>query len=164
VLRLARDVGRDAITGLVVFATSLFLFWATLGLERHPLVPVGPEFYPQLVLGATGLLALLLVVSGVIAHRHAAMPAPAAARANYTLVTVAFAIFAIYIIALPYLGFRLATFAFLMAMPLALEPPRGARRRWIMVFVVALVATFVTYLAFESYLQVLLPRGRWTGF
>jgi len=32
------------------------------------------------------------------------------------------------------------------------------------VFVVALVATIVIYLAFESYLQVLLPRGRWTGF
>jgi len=154
-------MGRDAITGLVVFAASLFLFWATLGLERHPLVPVGPGYYPRLVLGATGVLALLLVVSDVIAHRRAGAPA---ARANYTLVAVAFAIFAIYAIALPYLGFRLATFAFLVAMPLALEPPRGARRRWMVVFVVALVVTVVTYLAFESYLQVLLPRGRWTGF
>ncbi|MGH6610318.1 MAG: hypothetical protein ACRECQ_08685, partial [Burkholderiaceae bacterium] len=58
-------MGRDAITGLVILAASLFLFWATLGLERHPLVPVGPEFYPQLVLGATALLALLLVISDV---------------------------------------------------------------------------------------------------
>jgi putative tricarboxylic transport membrane protein len=159
-------MGRDAITGLVVFATSLFLFLATLGLERHPLVPVGPEFYPRLVLGATGLLALLLVVSDVVAHRRArAATATAAstARANYTLVAIAFAIFAIYVVALPYLGFRLATFAFLVAMPLALQPARGARRRWIVVFVVALVATVVTYLAFDSYLQVLLPRGRWTG-
>ena len=159
-------MGRDAITGLVVFAASLFLFWATLGLERHPLVPVGPEFYPQLVLGVTAFLALLLVVSGVIAHRRAPVPAPAmfTARANYTLVAVAFAIFAVYVIALPYLGFRLATFAFLVAMPLAFELPRGSRKRWIVVFVVALVATVVIYLAFESYLQVLLPRGRWTGF
>jgi len=156
-------MGRDAITGLVVFAASLFLFWATLGLERHPLVPVGPEFYPQLVLGTTALFALMLVVSGVIARRRAAVPAPAA-RANYTLVAVAFAIFAIYVIALPNLGFRLATFAFLVALPLALEPPCGVLRRWRLVFVVALAATVVIYLAFESYLQVLLPRGRWTGF
>jgi putative tricarboxylic transport membrane protein len=160
-------MGRDAITGLVVFAASLFLFWATLKLERHPLVPVGPEFYPQLVLGATALLALLLVVSDLIAHRRARVAAPPAvhtARANYRLVVIAFAIFAIYVIALPYLGFRVATLAFLLAMPLALEPARGVRRRWIVVFVVALVATVVIYLAFESYLQVLLPRGRWTGF
>jgi putative tricarboxylic transport membrane protein len=156
-------MGRDAITGLVIFATSLFLFWATLGLQRHPLVPVGPEFYPQLVLGATGFLALLLVLSDVIARRRPSAAIPAA-RANYKLVVVAFAIFAIYVIALPYLGFRLATFAFLLAMPLALEPARGARRRWIVVFVVAVGGTVVIYLAFESYLQVLLPRGRWTGF
>lgn len=160
-------MGRDGVTGLVVLATSLFLFWATLGLERHPLVPVGPEFYPQLVLGTTAFLALLLVVSDLIAHRRAGVvtpPAGSAARANYTLVVIAFAIFAIYVIALPYLGFRVATFAFLLAMPLALQPARGVRRRWIVVFVVALVATIVIYLAFESYLQVLLPRGRWTGF
>ncbi|HZA95745.1 MAG TPA: tripartite tricarboxylate transporter TctB family protein [Burkholderiaceae bacterium] len=160
-------MGRDAVTGLVVLATSLFLFWATLGLQRHPLVPVGPEFYPQLVLGTTAFLALLLVVSDVIVHRRA-RTAPArgvsSVRANYTLVVVAFAIFATYVIALPYLGFRVASFAFLVMMPLALEPPRGVRRRWIVVFAVALVATVVIYLAFESYLQVLLPRGRWTGF
>lgn len=158
-------MGRDAITGLVVFAASLFLFWATLGLERHPLVPVGPEFYPRLVLGATGFLALLLLLSDVIAHRRpsAAVASPTA-RANYKLVVIAFAIFAIYVIALPYLGFRGATFAFLVAMPLALEPPRGVRRRWMVVFAVALVATVAIYLAFDSYLQVLLPRGRWTGF
>ena len=160
-------MGRDAITGLVIFATSLFLFWATLGLKRHPLVPVGPEFYPRLVLGVTAFLALLLVVSDVIAHRRARVataPAVSSARANYALVVVAFAIFAIYVIALPYLGFRVATFAFLVALPLAFEPPRGAGRRWIVVFSVALVATVLIYLAFESYLQVLLPRGRWTGF
>lgn len=158
-------MGRDAITGLVVFATSLFLFLATLGLERHPLVPVGPEFYPQLVLGATGFLALLLVVSDVVAHRRAqVVSAVSTIRANYRLVVIAFTIFAIYVIALPYLGFRVATFAFLLAMPLALEPARGARRRLIVVCAVALVATIVIYLAFDSYLQVLLPRGRWTGF
>jgi putative tricarboxylic transport membrane protein len=158
-------VGRDAITGLVVLATSLFLFWATLGLQRHPLVPVGPEFYPQLVLGVTALLALLLVVSDVIAHRRAQVTsAVSSVRANYRLVVIAFAIFAIYVIALPYLGFRVATFAFLVAMPLALEPARGSRKRWVVVFAVALIATVVIYLAFESYLQVLLPRGRWTGF
>jgi putative tricarboxylic transport membrane protein len=158
-------MGRDAITGLVILAASLFLFWITLGLKRHPLVPVGPEFYPQLVLGATALLALLLVISDVVRQRRArSLPSAPAARANYALVVIAFATFAAYVIALPYLGFRLATLAFLIAMPLALEPPRGARRRWVVVLVVALLATVITHLVFEHYLQVLLPRGRWTGF
>jgi hypothetical protein len=65
---------------------------------------------------------------------------------------------------MPYLGFRVATFAFLIALPLTLERPRAARSRWILVLTVALAATVVTHLLFENYLQVLLPRGRWTGF
>ncbi|HKO66189.1 MAG TPA: tripartite tricarboxylate transporter TctB family protein, partial [Burkholderiaceae bacterium] len=85
-------------------------------------------------------------------------------RANYALVVIAFAIFAIYVIALPYIGFRIATFVFLLAMPLALQPAHGDRRRWILVIVVALVATVAIYVAFDSYLQVLLPLGRWTSF
>ena len=158
-------MGRDAITGLVILAASLFLFWTTLGLERHPLVPVGPEFYPQLVLGVTALFALLLVISGLIGHRRVRTGAPVSrSAANYTLVATAFAIFAIYVVAMPYLGFRVATFAFLIALPLTLERPRGARSRWILVLVIALAATVVIHLLFENYLQVLLPRGRWTGF
>jgi hypothetical protein len=32
------------------------------------------------------------------------------------------------------------------------------------VAIVALLTTLVTYLMFERYLSVLLPRGRWTDF
>ena len=108
-------MGRDAVTGLVVLATSLFLFWATLGLQRHPLVPVGPQFvYPRLVLGTTAFLALLLVVSDVICASARARVTTATAvsttKPNYALVVIAFAIFAIYVIALPYLGFRTCDF------------------------------------------------------
>jgi Mn2+/Fe2+ NRAMP family transporter len=82
---------------------------------------------------------------------------------NYALVATAFGVFAAYVIALPYLGFRVATLAFLLAMPAALERPR-TRRRWIAILAVALIGTALTFFAFESYLKVLLPRGRWTGW
>ena len=59
---------RDALTGLVVTATSLFLFWLTLGLERNPLVPIGPAFYPRIVLGIAALLGLLLFLSGLLSR------------------------------------------------------------------------------------------------
>ena len=79
------------------------------------------------------------------------------------LVAATFATFGAYLLALPWLGFRMATFLFLLAMPVILEPPRS-RRRWIVVLVLAAVATAATYVVFERYLYVLLPRGRWTGF
>ena len=161
-------MGRDTLTGLVVLAASLVLFWATLGLERHPMVPVGPGFYPRIVLGITAALGLLLVLLDVLGRRGAvAKPAePAGAgtvRPNYALVVTAFAVFTAYVLALPYLGFRIATLAFLVVMQVVLQPPRGVRR-WVVVLAVALVATGASYYAFERYLHVLLPRGLWTGF
>lgn len=160
-------MGRDSITGLAVFAVSLALLWATLGLERHPMVPVGPGFYPRIVLGITAGMALLLVAVDVFARGNAVAKRDAAEaareRPNYGLVLIAFAVFAAYVLALPYLGFRIATVAFLVVMQAVLEPPHGVRR-WVIVLAVALAATAASYYAFERYLHVLLPRGRWTEF
>jgi hypothetical protein len=156
-------VGRDGYTGLVLLAASAALFWATLGLERHPMVPVGPAFYPRIVLGITALLALMLLASDLLARRQRREAPPGTTRLRYGLVAAAFAVFTVYVLSLPYLGFRLATFLFMVAMQAALDPPRGARR-WAMVAVIALATAGVTYYAFDQYLHVLLPRGRWTGF
>lgn len=163
-------MGRDSITGLAVLAASLVLLWATLDLERHPMVPVGPGFYPRIVLGITGAMALLLLVLDVLARRRDAAKRDQAmaaqggqARPNYGLVLIAFGVFTVYVMALPYLGFRIATLAFLLVMPAVLEPPRGVRG-WVIVLAVALLATGASYYAFERYLHVLLPRGLWTDF
>ena len=170
-------MGRNTITGLAVLAASLAFFWGTLGLERHPMVPVGPAFYPRIVLGVTALMALALVVMDVWGRlgpglrrgddgvgRGEVAPAKAGAHSpNYGLVVACFAVFSAYVIALPGLGFRLSTFAFLLALPVVMERPVHSRR-WIAVVVLAAVATVVTYYVFEQYLHVLLPRGRWTGF
>lgn len=155
-------MGRDAITGIVVLVASLALYWATLGMESNPLVPVSPALYPRIVLGITAAFAALLALQGVLAHRR-----PGQARvaerpgSRYGMVVAMFALFGAYVLALPYVGFRIATFAFLVAMQAALEPPRGWRR-WARVAVVAVLTTAAVYYTFDQYLQVLLPRGRWT--
>ena len=156
-------MGRDGYTGLAVLAASLALFGATLGLERHPLVPVGPGFYPRIVLGVTAAFAALLIVADVLLRRRAPVATAPRSTVNYALVLAAFGIFAAYVVALPYVGFRVGTFLFLMAMPVALERPPD-RRRWVIVVVVAALSTVATYFVFERYLHVLLPRGLWTGF
>ena len=159
-------MGRDGFTGLAVLAASLALFWGTLGLERHPMLPVGPAFYPRIVLGITALFGLALLVMDLLGRRRS-IPSPAAEKSgpppNHALVALTFATFAGYTIVLPWLGFRLATLAFLVVLPCVLERPREPRR-WALIAVLALVATAVVYYAFEHYLHVLLPRGRWTGF
>lgn len=157
-------IGRDGWTGLVVLAFCAALWWLTLGIRGNPLVPIGPEFYPRIVIGLTVALAAALVAADLLARwsGRAARSAPAA-RPNYPLVAATFAAFGAYVIALPWLGFRAATFAYVLIAAALLGRPRepGA---WLRLAVLALATTAVTYLVFERYLSVLLPRGRWTGF
>jgi hypothetical protein len=150
-------LGRDGIAGLVCLGGSLWFLALTRGLPHPALVPIGPAFYPRILLTVTALLGAALVVSDLLSRRRAA-----AAPARYRLVLLAFAIFAAYVALMPVLGYRVATFLFVGALRATLEPPRGAR--WWLVLAVALATTLVTYYIFERYLSVLLPRGRLTGF
>jgi len=151
-------LSRDGWTGLAVLAASLVLFGLTLGLRDNPLVPIGPGFYPRIVLGISAALAAWVLAQSFW------RPAPAAgSRANYGLVASVFAIFFVYVGALPFLGFRVATLLFVAALQSTLEPPRNAKG-WLVVGATAFLTTLVSYILFERYLQVLLPRGRWTDF
>jgi len=123
------------------------------------MVPVGPGFYPRIVLGVTAALAAWLVVADLRAQRRP--PAPAAV--GYGMVLAMFALFGLYAGALPFLGFRVATFAYVAAVNALLDPPRGARG-WSRAVLVGALAAASTYVVFERYLLVLLPRGSWTGF
>jgi hypothetical protein len=159
-------LGRDGIAGLVCLGLSIILLVLTRGLPQSALVPIGPDFYPRIVLGIMAALSVMLIAADVLSRRRSrgAVTAPAAAEErNYRLVTVTFAVFAVYVLLLPWLGFRVATFLFVAALQVVLEKPQGWRR-WTVVITAALATVIVTYLAFEVYLSVLLPRGRWTGF
>ena len=152
-------LSRDGWAGLVVLAASLVLFGLTLELKANPLVPIGPGFYPRIVLGVTALLAALLVVTDWYAAKKAGPRVPA----DYAAVVLQFAVFGIYVAALPWLGFRIATFAYVAVTNALMDPPRGARQ-WARVAAIALASALATYFVFEHYLSVLLPRGRWTDF
>ena len=152
-------LSRDGWGGLVALIGSLLLFWGTLGLKDNPLVPIGPGFYPRIVLGITAVLSLWLVLADVFAEKRTTHSEPL----NYALVALTFAVFGLYVVALPYLGFRIATGLYVAATSALLAPPRGAKS-WAGVVVLAVLTAFLTHLIFERYLLVLLPRGTWTGF
>jgi hypothetical protein len=159
-------LGRDGIAGLICLGLSIALLVMTRGLPQSALVPIGPDFYPRIVLVITAALSGMLIIADVLARRRSrgeTADAPAAPeKRNYHLVALTFAVFAIYVLLLPYLGFRISTFLFVAALQAVIEKPRGWRR-WAIVIIAALATVIVTYLAFEVYLSVLLPRGRWTG-
>ena len=159
---------RDGVAGLICLALSIGMLLLTRGLPQSPLVPIGPDFYPRIVLIIMAALSALLVVFDLWRQRSPAAPvtAPAAVapeKRNYRLVGITFAVFAGYVFLLPLVGYRVATFIFMAALQAVFEAPRSARR-WIVVLVSALATAAVTYVVFEHYLSVLLPRGKWTGW
>ena len=151
-------LSRDGWTGLACLAASLVLFGFTIGLRDNPLVPIGPGFYPRIVLGISAFLAAWVLVQSLLRPRPAGKGGE-----NHRLVAGVFAIFFVYVGAMPFLGFRVATLVFMAALQSTLEPPRGAKG-WAIVAATAIVTTLICYYLFEGYLQVLLPRGRWTDF
>jgi hypothetical protein len=156
-------IGRDGWAGLVILATCAVLWWMTLDLKANPLVPIGPGFYPRIAIGLTALFAVLVVIGDALARRRSRATASPGPRPNYPLVLASFAAFGAYAIALPWLGFRLATFLYVLAAAALFARPRDAVA-WLKIAVLALATAAIVFFVFERYLLVLLPRGRWTGF
>ena len=152
-------LSREGWAGLAALVASLVLFALTLDLKANPLVPIGPGFYPRIVLGLSAVLAVFLVVFDLTRKGEA----KTVSGANYPMVLLVFVVFGIYVGLMPGLGFRISTFLFVAALQSLLEPPRGAKG-WAAVLATALITTLVTHVLFERYLSVLLPRGRWTDF
>ena len=158
-------IGRDGLSGLLVLAGCVVLYVLTYRIEGNPLVAIGPAFYPRLVFIVTGVLAALLVIADVLGGRKRASTAAKAAgpRPNYVLVVATFAAFLVYVVLMPYIGFRIATFVFVLVLRVLLDWPESAKA-WIGALALAAGTTLVTWFVFEQYLAVLLPRGRWTDF
>jgi putative tricarboxylic transport membrane protein len=158
-------LSRDSLAGALCFGLSLGMLYLAQGLPKSPLVPIGPDFYPRLVLMVTAALSLGLIAADAVRSRRRTPggEAPGALPRNYRLVLLTFLVFGIYVGLLPQLGYRVATLAFVAALQILLDPPKTGGR-WVAVAAVALGTTAITYIVFEQYLSVLLPRGRWTGF
>jgi hypothetical protein len=153
-----RALTRDRVAGLICLVGALVLLGLSRGLPQPALVPIGPAFYPRILLAVTAVLAAALIVTDLWRPSRPAAPPPA----QYRLVVLTFAVFTGYVALLPSLGYRLATVLFVALLQSVIEPPRG--RQWGVVAAVALGTMLATYYIFESYLSVLLPRGRLTGF
>jgi putative tricarboxylic transport membrane protein len=158
------SIGRDGIAGLILLAISLVLLVKSFQLPSLPIVPVGPGFYPAIVLSFMAAASALLVLQDLLKRRRAgAGDTGEAPRRNYRLVVIAFAIVGAYVVLLPVVGFRVATVLFVGALQAALGRPQTARQ-WGVLAAIALGTAMVSYFVFERYLLVLLPRGAWTGF
>jgi putative tricarboxylic transport membrane protein len=155
----------DTLAGLIGLAVSLTLLVQSFSLPKLALTPVGPGFYPRIVLVFMAMVSAILVMQGLAAGWRARRASGREAQPvrAYGLVALAFAIVTGYVALLPLLGFRIATAAFVAAFQFAVERP-ARPWDWAVLVAIALGTSLTTHLVFETYLLVLLPRGSWTGW
>lgn len=113
-----------------------------------------PTFFPRLAMVLLGLAAGNLLLTAW--QRDDTVPLMRMDRQDWRRVGVSGGLIAAYLLALPKVGFLIASAAFIAATALT----SGYRRYWI-VALVAVAAPITIMLGFRYALRVLLPAGTW---
>lgn len=152
-------MGRDGGIGLGLLVLCGVLYWQAGNVPTPPFVPVGPGFYPRVILVLLAGLAVWLILEDLVAGRGQPRSAtgPAGHPPNYRLVRIGFLVFGAYILGLSLIGYLAATFLFVLALGWILGP--RDRRELPKLAAVAAGTSLLTFLVFEKYLRVFLPRG-----
>ena len=150
---------RDAGIGVGLLVVCGILYWQAGLVSSPPFVPIGPAFYPRVVLTLLAGLALWLIVEDFLRGRVPARKAakPAGPVPNYRKVLLAFLVFLGYVAGLSFIGYLASTFLFVLGLSWMIGP-RNVRELPKLV-VIATLTALATYLIFEKYLYVFLPRG-----
>ena len=150
---------RDAGIGVGLLAFCGLLYWQAGLVSAPPFVPIGPAFYPRVVLILLAGLALWLIAEDLLRKTRACAesgkaggPAP-----NYRKVLLGFIVFLGYVAGLSLIGYLTATFLFVLGLSWSIGP-RNVRELPKLV-AIAIGTALATYLIFEKYLYVFLPRG-----
>lgn len=152
-------MGRDGVAGLVLLGIAGLLAVQTRQIPRSPFLPIGADFFPWVLLILLAAGGLLLLALDILRHRRQGATREGLRRFRdvpHTIPAI-FAVFAGYVFLMPILGFVLATLAFVAVAQPLLGPhrPRDLPR----IGLLAAGTAVATYLIFERYLHVFLPRG-----
>lgn len=150
---------RDAGIGVGLLAFCGLLYWQAGLVSVPPFVPIGPAFYPRVILIFLAGLAVWLIVEDLLKKRAPAREAkkPTAPSPNYRRVLLGFIVFLGYVAGLSIIGYLTATFLFVLGLSWAIGP-RNIREMPKLI-AIAIGTALVTFLIFEKYLYVFLPRG-----
>jgi putative tricarboxylic transport membrane protein len=148
--------GRLIATGAML-AFCLFAIWQSLLLSLTDRLGPGPGFFPFWLALIGSVLAIALLVT---TFREAAEPADAEARIlpRGTGAVRCLAIVAMLVavtLVMEFIGFRIAMLIFNAGLVIALGD-----RRWWVIAIFALAGSFGVYYVFTTWLDVLLPVGR----
>ncbi len=149
--------GRLIATGALL-ALCLFALWQALLLPLMDRLGPGPGFFPFWLAAIGALMAVALLLStwretetAAEAAAHVLPSGPGAGRCLAIVGLIAAAI-----VGMSLVGFRPTMLLFNAALVVAL-----GERRWLVIALFAVAGSFGVHYVFTSWLDVLLPDGRW---
>lgn len=148
-----RGLKSDQLSGLMLFALALFVWWENRAYPVGTLQEPGPGYMPLLLTIFLGAIGLLIALWGGKSATVASLQWPEATRAVVILAACGVATFA-----LERIGYRITMVALLVFFLGVIE-----RRRTIPVALVSLGFAFASYYLIGDLLHVPLPRSPW-GF
>lgn len=149
------DLGRFAAYLILLIGSIGFLVLA-LALPASRWEPLGARTFPAIVLGVLSALCVL----GLIQEARAGFgrgPALGAALRSHQLVIFTFLSFVLCVLALPFFGFGVSTFVFLLVVQFGLAPKTWKAQA--VVLVVAAVFSFGVVWFFADLFDIFLPRA-----
>jgi hypothetical protein len=154
-----RRLNSDVVIALLLMVLSIVLFTETFTLERVRIAIIGAKLWPRIVVVLLFLLSAIYLIQSLRAPSEAARP-PFRVRdwlaANRNIVTV-FALYALFVLTLPYLGMLIGGIAFVLATLTAIGD-RGMRAHAVHA-AIAIVAVGSMWSIFTFALRVILPGG-----
>ncbi|ASM73057.1 MULTISPECIES: tripartite tricarboxylate transporter TctB family protein [Roseobacteraceae] len=144
-----------------LFAASGGLFISATAIPASRFEKLGAGAFPKIVFAAMVLMSALAVIDALrqiplAAYRDFSSQTQAWVKRRY-LVFVSLAALTVYLLAIPLLGFSIASFAFLFGLQLVLMPRQT--KSIVIAAVVALVFSFGLNWLFAEVFTVFLPRG-----
>ena len=151
---------RDAGIGVGLLAFCGLLYWQAGLVSAPPFVPIGPAFYPRVILILLAGLALWLIAEDLLRRRAPSRRKQQSRRAPRRITGESFSRFSSFWgmwSASASSAILTATFLFVLGLSWAIGP-RNIREMPKLV-AIAVGTALVTYLVFEKYLYVFLPQG-----
>ena len=159
----AEEAGEIArlLSYVVLLLASAGLFVVATGIPTSRFESLGAGAFPQIVFAGIALLAVIAIVDALRkipapAYGRFAKEAAGWARRRYLVFVCLFAL-TVYLLAIPLLGFSIATLVFLFGLQVILMP-----RRPVAILIAALIAVVFSFglnWLFAEVFTVFLPRG-----
>ena len=148
----------------VILAFFLFLLLQSFKLQEiRRFGEMGSGFWPILILSLASLLSAILLISSLMKRKEkegkeaeeSSSPEAVASRTRARRIVVISSVATlVYIFAMQWIGFALATLFFVLAFIVTL----GERRKWVLVFSPILVTVFIL-VVFSKFIAIPFPKG-----